>query len=90
LSMFLQHSIKVTESERQSDISSILPFPNRGADHVLPFMLGSSFGMQSASVAGGQIANRLITKKDIKIADLVIFDSRVDFFIVIIRTFIEL
>jgi len=43
LSMFHQHYIKVTESEKQSDISSILPSLNRRADHVLPFMLGSSY-----------------------------------------------
>jgi len=41
--MFHQHYIKVTESERQSDISPILPSPNRRADRVLPFMLGSSY-----------------------------------------------
>jgi len=43
LSMFHQHCIKVTESEKQSDISSILPSLNSRADRVSPFMLGSSY-----------------------------------------------
>lgn len=31
---------------------------------LVPFMAGANFGLQSASLASGQIANRLISKKD--------------------------
>lgn len=31
---------------------------------LVPFMVGANFGLQSASMASGQIANRLISKKD--------------------------
>lgn len=32
---------------------------------LVPFMMGASYGLQTASLAGGQIANRLISKKNL-------------------------
>lgn len=50
---------KVNSSMMAKTLSTLI----NGASMV-PFMAGASYGLQSASLASGQIANRLIAKKD--------------------------